>query len=589
MTLAGWTVIAVILLCVALLVGSRIPADVVFISGLTVLIVSQAVDPSEALVGFSNQGMLTVAALYVVAAGMKETGAIQYVVEKIIGRYKSIRRTQIRIMAPVMVVSAFLNNTPVVASFIPALEDWARKNQVKVSKLLIPLSYAAILGGTCTLIGTSTNLIVNGLLIQEASTSTIGIFEPALVGLPCAVVGFLYLAILGDKLLPERGSGFDTFKDPREYTIEMIVQNHSSLPGKTIEEAGLRHLPSLFLAEIYRDDHVLPAVDPEQKLREGDRLIFTGVVDSIVDLQQVQGLTPATEQIFKMDSSRGERLLIEAVVSPSHPINGQTIKKGRFRNLYDAVVLAVSRSGERIKEKVGDIRLRTGDTLLLEAHPNFLQQYKNSSDYFLISGITDSNPPNYDKSVYAWSILGLMVGSVAFGFLTMFQASFLAAGSMIFSRCCRSATAKEYIDWSVLLVIAASLGLGSALQATGAATVLAEGFLGYTENNPYLALVGVYLSTWILTEMVTNNAAAVLIFPIAISMAASFGVSYMPFVMTIIMAASASFSTPIGYQTNLMVYGPGGYKFTDFTKIGLPLNLIVAVITIFLVPQIWPL
>ncbi|MGM0547153.1 MAG: SLC13 family permease, partial [Bacteroidota bacterium] len=360
MTLAGWTVIAVILLCVALLVGSRIPADVIFISGLTVLIVSQVVDPSEALVGFSNQGMLTVAALYVVAAGMKETGAIQYVVEKIIGRFKSIRRTQIRIMAPVMVVSAFLNNTPVVASFIPALEDWARKNQVKVSKLLIPLSYAAILGGTCTLIGTSTNLIVNGLLIQEASTNTIGIFEPALVGLPCAIVGFLYLAILGDKLLPERGSGFDTFKDPREYTIEMIVQESSSLPGKTIEEAGLRHLPSLYLAEIYRDDHVLAAVDPEQKLREGDRLIFTGVVDSIVDLQQVQGLTPATEQIFKMDSARGERLLIEAVVSPSHPINGETIKKGRFRNIYDAVVLAVSRSGERIKEKVGDIRLRTG-------------------------------------------------------------------------------------------------------------------------------------------------------------------------------------------------------------------------------------
>jgi len=588
MTLAGWTVIAIILLCLILLITTRLSVDVVFIGGLTVLIVSQVVPPEEALVGFSNQGMLTVAALYIVAAGMKETGAIQFVVNTIIGQAKSIRRAQVRIMAPVMVVSAFLNNTPVVASFIPALEDWARKNQIAVSKILIPLSYAAILGGTCTLIGTSTNLIVNGLLIDEASTETIGIFEPGLIGVPAAIVGFIYLTVFAKKLLPDRGSGFDTFKDPREYTIEMIVEDESPLPGKTVEEAGLRHLPGLYLVEIYRQDHIIAAVDPEQKLKGGDRLIFTGVVDSIVDLQQIKGLKPATDQIFKLNSSRRERLLIEAVVSPSHPVNGTTIKEGRFRNIYDAVVLAVSRNGERIEEKVGDIRLKTGDTLLLEAHPNFLEQYRNSSDYYLTSAISDSTPPNYEKSGAAWGVLAVMITTVAFGLLSMFQASFLAAGLMVGTGCVRASTAKDYIDWSVLLVIAASLGIGSALQFTGGATILAEAFLGYTEGSPYLALAGVYLATWLLTEMVTNNAAAVLIFPIAISLASSFGISYMPFVMTIIMAASASFSTPIGYQTNLMVYGPGGYKFTDFTKIGLPLNLIIAAITIFLVPQIWP-
>lgn len=587
MTLAGWAVIAVILLCLVLLISTRISADIVFIGGLTLLIVGQVIPPSEILVGFSNQGMLTIAALYVVAAGMKETGAIQFVVNKIIGRSRGIRRAQIRIMAPVMVVSAFLNNTPVVASFIPALEDWARKNRIPVSKILIPLSYAAIFGGTCTLIGTSTNLIVNGLVI-ESGARAIGIFEPGLVGIPCAIAGFIYLSVFAKRMLPNRGSGYDTYKDPREYTIEMIVQENSQLPGKTVEEAGLRHLPGLFLAEIYRKEHIIAAVDPEQELQANDRLIFAGVVDSIVDLQQVKGLTPATDQIFKLDSPRRERLLIEAVVSPSHPVNGKTIKKGRFRNLYDAAVLAVSRNGERVKEKVGDIRLKTGDTLLLEAHPNFLQQYKNSSDYYLISGITNSSLPNYEKSAVAWSVLGVMVSSVAVGLLSMFQASFLAAGLMIGTGCCKASVAKDYIDWTVLIVIAATLGIGNALQFTGAAEVLAEGFLSYTQNNPHLALVGVYFSTWILTEMITNNAAAVLIFPIAISVAASFGINYMPFVMTIIMAASASFSTPIGYQTNLMVYGPGGYRFTDFTKIGLPLNLIVAAITIALVPQIWP-
>lgn len=589
MTLAGWTVIAVVVFCLILLIKTRISADVVFLGGLTVLIVSQVIPASEALVGFSNQGMLTVAALYVVAAGLKETGAIQYVINKIIGRSRSIRRAQLRIMAPVMVFSAFLNNTPIVASFIPALEDWARKNRIPASKILIPLSYAAILGGTCTLIGTSTNLIVNGLLIQETASGSLGIFEPALIGIPCAIAGFIYLAVFGRKLLPIRGSGFDTFKDPREYTIEMLVNPDSPMAGQTVEEAGLRNLPGLFLVEIYREGQILAAVDPDIRLHDNDRLIFAGIVDSIIDLQQIKGLSPATDQIFKLDSSRRERLLIEAVISPTHPINGRTIREGRFRNLYDAVVLAVARNGERVKEKVGDIELRTGDTLLLEAHPTFLEQYKNSSDYYLISGITNSNPPNYEKAGIAWATLIGMVGSVALGFLTMFQASFLAAGLMILFKCCGAADAKSYIDWSVLLVIAASLGIGNAMQETGAAAVMAKGVLGFMESNPHGALIGTYVATWILTEMITNNAAAVLIFPIAISMAASFGVDYMPFVITIMMAASASFSTPIGYQTNLMVYGPGGYKFTDFTKIGLPLNLIVAAITVILVPLIWPL
>ncbi|MDX1618927.1 MAG: SLC13 family permease [Balneolaceae bacterium] len=588
MTLAGWAVIFVILLCLGLLIGTRLTPDIVFLGGLTLLIVGKIVTPTEALVGFSNQGMLTVAALYVVATGLKETGAIQLVVNYIIGRSRNIRRAQIRIMAPVMVISAFLNNTPVVASFIPALEDWARKNRIPASKLLIPLSYAAILGGTCTLIGTSTNLIVNGLLIAEEGTRTLGIFEPGLIGLPCALAGFIYLTLFGRKLLPIRGSGFDTFKDPREYTIEMIVDPGSQLAGKTIEEAGMRHLPGLYLVEIYRNDRIIAAVEPDERLQENDRLIFTGIVESIVDLQQTKGLSPATDQVFKLDSTRRERRLMEAVVSHTHPVNGKTIREGRFRNRYDAVVLAVSRNGVRVKEKVGDIRLKTGDTLLLEADPSFLSRYRNSSDYLLISGIANSNPPNYEKSWVAWSILGGMVVLVAMGFLTMFQASFLAAGVMIITGCVRTITAKDSIDWSVLLVISATLGLGNALSITGASAEIAGSVIGFAQTNPHLALGATYLATWLLTEMITNNASAVLIFPIAISVSASFGVSYMPFIIVIIMAASASFSTPIGYQTNLMVYGPGGYRFTDFTRIGLPLNLIIATITILLVPKIWP-
>src|SRR6056297_1675321 len=447
-------IVFLILSAIILLAVKNYPAAFVFAGVLTVIIIAGIVTPSQALVGFSNEGMLTVGALYIVAAGLKETGGVQLIIKRLLNKPNGIRSIQIRIITPIMGMSAFLNNTPIVASFIPALQEWGRKYRVPVSKLLIPLSYAAILGGTCTLIGTSTNLIINGLLIEQAGADALGIFEPAWIGIPCAIVGFLYLALFGNKLLPERGSGFDTFKDPREYTIEMIVQEGSPLPGKTVEEAGLRNLPGLYLVEIYRQDHIIAAVDPEQKLKGGDRLIFTGIVDSIVDLQQIKGLKPATDQIFKLNSSRRERLMIEAVVSPTHPVNGKTIKNGRFRNIYDAVVLAVSRNGERVKEKVGDIRLKTGDTLLLEAHPNFLEQYKNSSDYYLTSGISNSTPPNYKKSGIAWGVLGVMVSSVAFGLLPLFQASLLSARLILVTRCCRASVVKAYNDCTLVLVIA---------------------------------------------------------------------------------------------------------------------------------------
>jgi len=570
-----------------MLVFTAASPEIVFLGGLTVVIASQIIKPAEALVGFSNQGMLTVAALYVVAAGLKETGSIQFVVNKLIGHSKNIRRAQMRIMAPVMVVSAFINNTPVVASFMPALQEWARKNRIPASKLLIPLSYAAILGGTCTLIGTSTNLIVNGLLMAEGHVS-LGLFEQAVVGVPCAVAGFLYLSAFGRRLLPIRGSGFDTFKNPKEYTIEMIVDADGPLVGKTVEEAGLRNLAGLFLVEVNRGEQIMIAVEPGELLQGNDRLIFAGVVSSIVDLQKIKGINPATDQVFELESSKRERLLAEAVVSSTNPVYGKTIREGRFRNIYDAVVLAVSRNGERVKEKVGDIRLKEGDTLLLEANPGFVEQYRNSKDFYLISGIANSGQPKYEKTTIAWSVLAAMIIAVAAGFLTMFQASWIAAGAMIVTGCCNASEAMESIDWTVLLVIAATLGLGNALTLSGAASVIGAQILLFAKTSPYLALGATYVITWILTETVTNSAAAALTFPIAISIAFTMDINIMPFVIVIMMAASASLSTPIGYQTNLMVYGPGGYKYTDFTKIGLPLNLIIAAITLILVPVFWP-
>lgn len=587
MTIEGWVVLGIIMICLAFLVGTAISVDIILFAGLAVIFILGILPAEQALSGFSNEGMLTVAALYIVAAGLKETGAIHFIVQKVMGDARTVRKAQLRIMSPVMVMSAFLNNTPIVASFIPALERWSRISQIPVSKILIPLSYAAILGGTCTLIGTSTNLIINGLIIEEESIRSIGLFEPALIGIPCAIAGFIYLFLFGDKLLPVRGSSLDTFKDPREYTIEMIVKQDSALSEKTIEEAGLRNLPGLFLIEIQRNKRAIPAVGPYEKLRGKDRLIFTGIVDSIIDLQQISGLEPATEQVFKLNAPRNERKMIEAVVSRSNPLVGRTIREGKFRNRYDAVVLAVSRSGERINQKIGDITLKSGDVLLLEAHPNFVNKYRNSSDYFLVSPIEDSSPVTYEKAWIAGLSLLAMVILASTGILSMLQAAIVAGGLLLITKCFRYSSALESVDWRVLIAIASALGLGSALEYTGVAEHLASNLLGLSGENAVLALFLTYLATWLLTEMITNNAAAVLIFPIAFSLAQSMGLDFIPFAMVMIVAASSSFSTPIGYQTNLMVYGPGGYKYTDFVRIGLPLNFIVATITVFLAPRIW--
>ena len=408
MTLEGWTVVGVIATCLILLITTSYSVDLVLLAGLGFLLIAGIVSPEDALSGFSNEGVLTVAVLYMVAAGLRETGAIQFITQKIMGDSNTVRSAQARIMAPVMVMSAFMNNTPIVASFIPALEHWSKKTRIPVSKVLIPLSYAAILGGTCTLIGTSTNLILNGLLLEEESVRSLGLFEPALIGLPCAIAGFIYLYIFGDKLLPSRGEAFQSFKNPKEYTIEMMVPEGSSIARKTIKEAGLRQLPGLFLVEIHREDAILPAVGPNQRLREHDRLIFAGIIDSIVDIQHIQGLEPATDQIFKIDTPRRHRVLMEAVVSASHPMRGSSIKEGGFRNRYNAVVLAVSRSGERLKQKVGDIILQTGDTLLIEGTSSFLKRFKNSNQYYLVSPLEGAPVSNFEKSGLALIILSGM-------------------------------------------------------------------------------------------------------------------------------------------------------------------------------------
>ncbi|QDV05824.1 Sodium-dependent dicarboxylate transporter SdcS [Planctomycetes bacterium Poly30] len=527
-------------------------------------------------------------ALFIVAAGVRETGVIDAIARGALGSPRTLRSALLRIMIPVIGFSAFLNNTPVVAMLIPAVRDWARKLGIAPSKLMLPLSYAAILGGTCTLIGTSTNLVVSGLVEQQTSLGRLGIFDIAWLGVPCALVGAAFVIFAGPKLLPDRGSATSSLHDVREYTAEMMVPEGSPLMGRTVEGAGLRSLPRAYLVEIEREGHLIMAPGPTQLLREGDRLVFTGVVESIKELQTVRGLLPATNQIFKLDEARHNRSLVEAVVSTTSPLVGRTVKIARFRTLYNAVIIAVARNGERVRGQVGEIVMQPGDTLLLEARSQFVEHHRNNRDFFLVSQLEDSSSRRHQHATSAILIIAAMVLASATGVLSMLHASMLAAGLMLIARCTSVQAARDSVDWSALLVIASAFGIGTAIEKSGLASVAVEGLMGVAGGSPLAVLAAMYLVTTVLTELISNNAAVALVFPVAIGSAERLGVHLEPFIYSLMMAGSASFCTPIGYQTNMMVMGPGGYRFADYLRIGAPLNLGLGVITIVLAPLIWP-
>ncbi|HMP76229.1 MAG TPA: SLC13 family permease [Kiritimatiellia bacterium] len=585
---AAWFTLALIALLFCLLLFTRLPADFVFMGGLSVLLLTGVLDAKEALGGFASSGLVTVGVLYVVVAGLQETGGLSWVTQHVLGRPNGWRRAQVRLVTPVALLSAFLNNTPVVAMFIPVVTEWCNRIRVQPSRLLIPLSYASILGGMCTLIGTSTNLVVDGMYQQRFGAGGLSIFEIAKLGVPCALAGLAYMLVAGRWLLPERKTLQEVFDNPREYTLELQVSAHSPLIGKSIEQSGLRHLPGAFLAELVRGEQVFSAVTPDELLAAGDRLVFVGHIESIRTLYNQKGLQPAPDQLFKLDAPRHQRILVEAVVSNTCPLLGKSIREGRFRSHYNAVVIAVARNGERVTGKIGDIVLQPGDTVLVESHAGFIPRQRDSRDFYLIRSVDDTSPRRFEKAPWAFAILVGMVVVAALGWMTMLNASILAAILMLATGCCSFGQARRSVEWNVLLVIAAALGLGLAMEKSGAAAGLTGLLLGFTAENPWAALAMIYLATTLLTEIITNNGAAALIFPIAMGTAERLDVSPMPFLFCIMIGASASFATPIGYQTNLMVFGPGGYKFSDYLRIGTLMNILVGIVAVALAPWIWP-
>ena len=581
----AWYTLAVLAAMFVALVRELLSADVVVFGALVALWLGGVIDTDAAVVGFANPMVLAIGLLFIISAAMRETGALDWISRQMLGRDLDRKRVLARLLVPTAGLSAFLNNTPLVAMFAPAVRDWALRHGRSPSRFLMPLSFASILGGTCTLIGTSTNLVVSGLL-EERGHEGFGMFELTAVGLPVTAVGLVFLLLFSRRLLPARRGPDEAAREgAREYSVVLEVTEDSPFAGKTVEDAGLRALSGLYLAEIERDDRRIVPVRPQNRLRAGDRLVLYGVAETVVDLANMQGLRPVSDEGVAEQGGIG-RQLYEVVVSATSPLVGQTLKQAGFRRRYDAAVIAIHRNGERLRDKLGEIDLRAGDTLMLQGSPGFRTAWANSDDFYLVAHVGQGEAPRYALANFSLAVLVGMVLAVALDVADIALAASAAAILLIGAGSVRAASARNAIDLSVIVIIASAFGISAAVEASGLAGGVAT-LLTTSEAHPWWTLVGVYLLTMACTEVLSNSAAAALVLPVALAAAESMGVDPRPFAVAVALAASLSFLTPFGYQTNLLVYGPGGYRFGDFARLGLPLAILAMIVALAVIPLRW--
>ena len=583
---SGVITISVILSCLLVLYRTTWASDSVLMTGAVALMLVGVISPQELLSGFSNQGLATVAALFIVAGALTRTGALYALTDLMLGRTHGVRSAQARLMAPVALMSTVLNNTPVVAMMIPIVNEWSKRAGIHASKLMIPLSYAAMVGGLCTVIGTSTNLVVNNMM--AADTEGLALFELAWIGVPAVILTIVYVLFVSHRLLPARGERLDTFGDGAQYTLEMMVDLDGPIVGKSVEEAGLRRLTGVYLIEIRRGGRVRAAVSSRELLVGGDRLIFAGDVSSVVDLQNMRGLSLAENQVFKIEGDRSQRRFAEVVLGNNFPFLGQSVRRSQFRKKYGAAIIAISRDGEQVKQRIGDIVLKRGDILLLETPADFIQSRRYARDFLVMAEIDGTKPVLHNRRYAALAILLGQLALVVGGVLSMFEAACCAVVLLLITRCISLDESRQSIDWSILIVIGASIALGSAVENTGIAATLAYDIVFLVQGSAIFALAILFVITAVLTAVVSNIAAAVILFPVAQQIATQLGVDITPFAVILMVGASASFATPIGYQTNLMVYGPGNYRYKDFLVMGGPLTILLGLLSLIVVPLVWP-
>ncbi len=590
-------VVGILALTFGLLIFSKIPPAAIFIGALTLTITFQLAPLEDSLKGFNNPGVLTIGALFMIAAGMYSTGAISILSEKIIGRPRSIFKAQLKILPNIAFGSAFLNNTPLVAMMIPVIRDLSKSCGLDAKKLFIPVSYASILGGTCTLIGTATNLVIAGLVnetLERGGTDLphmvpVGMFDLSLIGVPITIIGIVFLMTVGKSLLPSTPGTLEARGDVqrRWFRVELAIEDDSPLIGKSLEDAGLMASDGFYIMSCLRDGNTLE-LSSQIIVTAKDRLSFSADISGAKGLWATIGLKP----LYSTKAQKAERHrhhLVEVVVSRRNQMIGHQIGEieAADRN-FEVWLVAVARGEAAMHYPLEETVIQAGDVALLEVKDTFFYRNRNETEFAMTKKLRGANIQRTDKALLASVITGTMVFSVAFGFMSMLNAALLAAGGMLLTGCMSLNDAGRSVDFATLMVIASAMGLESAVTASGLSAVIGD-FLGMLGGDSvYMALAVVFLGCILMDAMVTNVASAVFMFPISMTIASALGVSFMPFVIVVMVGASCSFISPVSYQTNLMVYGPGKYSFGDFVKIGIPLSILVGVITVFLTPVFFP-
>ncbi len=601
MTLEVGIVLFVLVGAVIMFATERFPVDVVAIVAMSVLVVSGVITPQQGVSGFSNSATITVAFMFILSAALFKSGAVVNIGNRIAQLFKlNFWVGILATMLTVGIISAFINNTPVVAIFIPILVGAAAQSKLSVAKMLMPLSFASMFGGVCTLIGTSTNILVSGIAVEN-DLEPFSMFEMTRMGLIFFGVGLVYMMLIGIRLIPDRALDDGLMKKfgMGDYLTEIVLLEGAPSVGKSIKESPLVKKLDIDILEVNRQGQTLIMPSEEFILGEGDILKVRCNVEKIKTLKEREGIILKSDAKFKADeeiadNKSEERIVfVEAVIAPNSPFEGKTVKQLAFRQKYGATVLAIRHRGELMRDKVATTVLRAGDTLLIEVEkdhlPNLQQLELRGRNTFLI--VTEVDLPEYRKDKMLTVVLTL-VGVIALAsleILPIMMAAIVGSMFLVLTRCITMEEAYNAIDWKVIFLLAGAISLGVAMDVSGTATLISVFLINIIGALGPAAIVSVlYIITSLMTESMSNNASAVLLAPIAIATSVELGVDARPFLMAIAFAASSSFMTPVGYQTNTMIFGVGGFKFADFIRVGAPLNLIFWVLATFLIPVFFP-
>ena len=582
----AWITIITVLGMFSTMLLTKLRADVVFLAAIGVLYVTGVLDAKEAFSGFSSTSVVVIGVLFVVVAGLTYTGVLQWIVRHLLGQPNSYGKAVVRLMLPVAGLSSFLSNTTVVAMFVGIVKMWSRKLGVSPSKLLIPLSYASGMGGVCTLIGTPPNLIISGLYADKTGEA-MNVLATTIPGLFCLFIGVLSVIAMR-KLLPDRKAPELAFEATSEYTVEMLVPSDNKYIGKKIGDTDLFHVKGGSLIGMYHFDNVPAPIDKDEYLMGGDRLVYAGQIEEILELSMNHGLVSSDHHVFSLNEVNVHNPLRTAYVTFGSSLIGKTIAGSSFEENNNVTLLAVARRGERISEPPRQVMLKAGDTLLLSC-PSKLDTttgpLATQLHFFDSDQVVNIGP----KTLISAIIMIAMVALSALGVMPLLQCAFIAAAVMLLLRCCNVEQAMKAINWEILMVFAGSVVLGLAIQKTGIAERLATGILDVCGTNPLVVMTAICFVGTFITEFISNTAAGAMFFPIMYEAAEKMGYEPYPFLIALMVSVSSSFATPIGSPTHMLVYGPGGYRFSDFMRIGLLMNIIILAANIFIVNIVYPL